>query len=83
MLIGASALVMVTFRAAFVGDQFWAKIASLLIATALGCFMVYAALFVAARALAATTDPIWHAVESPTSDPQDSADGFGSSGGEA
>jgi hypothetical protein len=81
-LVGVSALVMYTFRAAVIGDQFWAKIASLLIATAGGCFIVYAALFFVAGALAATTEPIWRAVGSSPSDREGSSDGSRSGGGE-
>lgn len=82
-LIGTSALVMVTFRAAFIGQQLWAKIASLLITTAGGCFIVYALLFFVARALAATADPIWRAVESSTGGREDPAGGSRSNAGEA
>ncbi len=58
LLIGVSALVMYTFRAAFVGNQLWAKIGSLLIATAVGCFVVYAALFLVANVFATATAPL-------------------------
>lgn len=67
-LIGVSAVAMYTFRAAFVTDQFWAKIGSLLIATAGGCFLVYAALFFVANLFSATTSPILDALDpSPAS----------------
>lgn len=62
-LIGVSALVMYTFRAALVTDQFWAKIGSLLIATVLGCFITYAALFFVANLFSATTAPLRNAWE--------------------
>lgn len=61
VLIGASAVVMYTFRAAVVDDRFWAKILALLIATASGCFFAYAGLFLLANLLTATTAPLRHA----------------------
>ena len=48
ILIGLCALVMYTFRAAIVDDQVWAKIGSLVIATALACLVAYGGLFVVA-----------------------------------
>ena len=66
-LIAASALVMYAYRAAFVGDQFWAKIAALLISTAIGCFVVYAVLFLVANLFTATTAPIRKALDTPSS----------------
>jgi hypothetical protein len=44
-LIGISALVMYIFRAALMDDVLWAKCASLVIMTAIGCFFSYALLF--------------------------------------
>jgi hypothetical protein len=62
-LIGVSALVMYTFRAAFVGDAFWAKIVSLLIVTCGGCFFAYATLFFLASLFTATTTPLQRSFE--------------------
>ena len=62
-LIGASAVVMYTYRAAFVDDQLWAKIASLVISIAGGCFLVYAALFFVANMFTTSTAPIRHALD--------------------
>lgn len=58
LLIGASALVMYIYRAAFVGDAFWAKIASLLITIVGGCFWTYAGFFLVANLFSATTSPL-------------------------
>ena len=62
-LIGVSALVMYTFRAAVVADQFWAKIVSLMIVICGGCFMAYAAMFFMASLFTATTAPLLRAFE--------------------
>ena len=68
-LIAVSAVAMYTFRAALVTGQFWAKIGSLLITTAGGCFIVYAALFFVANLFSATTVPILDALDpSPAPD---------------
>ncbi len=48
-MIAVSAVVMYTFRAAIVADQFWAKCAAPVIATILGCFVGYFVLFVVAN----------------------------------
>ena len=71
-VIGISALVMYTFRAAFVGDAFWAKIVSLLIVTSGGCFIAYAGLFFVANLFTATTTPLRRAFEPQQSEQQPS-----------
>ena len=58
MLIGVCAIGMYTMRAAAVYDLLWAKIASLLIATVIGCFVVYAILFCLANLFTASTAPL-------------------------
>ncbi len=58
LLIGSSALVMYVYRAAIVGDAFWAKIASLLITIVGGCFLAYAGFFLVANLFSATTSPL-------------------------
>ena len=73
-LIGVSALVMYIFREAVVGDQSWAKIVSLLIATCGGCFIAYAALFLLASLFTATTTPLLRAFEPLQNEPQASGD---------
>ena len=82
VLIAASAVVMYTYRSAFVADQFWAKIASLLITTVGGCFLVYAALFMIANLFTASTAPIRHVLESSPADQQRSPADSKSSAGE-
>lgn len=57
-LIGLSALVMVTFRAAFISGQMWAQIVSLLVVTIIGSFLAYAVLFFLANLFTATTAPL-------------------------
>lgn len=61
-LIALCAIGMYTFRAAIIGGQQWAKIASLLIATSLGCFFVYAGLFFVAYLFSTATSLTWNAV---------------------
>ncbi|MCG8652607.1 MAG: hypothetical protein MI861_22395, partial [Pirellulales bacterium] len=43
---------MMTLRSAFVSDAFWAKCASLVLGTALGCFVTYVVLFLVAHLFA-------------------------------
>ncbi len=52
---------MYTFRAAIVDDQQWAKVGSLLIATSLGCFLVYAGMFSVAYLFSTATGLTWRA----------------------
>jgi hypothetical protein len=47
-LIGISAVAMFVVRAAVVGDQLWAKCLSVVMATAVGCFIAYALMFLIA-----------------------------------
>lgn len=49
---------MYVYRAAFVGDAFWAKIASLLITIVGSCFLAYAGFFLVANLFSATTSPL-------------------------
>lgn len=58
ILIGVCAFGMYTLRTAIVQDQLWAKIASLVIATIIGCYVVYAILFFLANVFTATTAPL-------------------------
>ena len=76
VLIGASAVVMYIYRAAFVGDAFWAKIASLLITIAGGCFLAYAGCFLVANLFSATTSPLLNSLSS-----ENESDGIGGSTG--
>lgn len=57
-LIGLSAVAMYTFRAAVVANQVWAKIASLMMVTIIGCFTAYAFLFLVANLFNVTTMPL-------------------------
>lgn len=84
LLIGASALVMYIYRAAIVGDAFWAKIASLLITTVGGCFLAYACSFLVANLFSATTSPLLNSLppRSPTDSARDGSDGGPHSAGE-
>ena len=49
LLIAASAITMYIFREAFLGDRLWAMILSMLITTAMVCFVAYASLFIIAN----------------------------------
>lgn len=64
LLIGASAVVMYIYRAAFLGDAFWAKIASLLITVAGGCAISYVVLFLLANLFSATASSLFHGIPS-------------------
>ncbi len=64
LLIGASAVVMYIYRAAFVNGAFWAKIASLLITITGGCFLAYAGCFLVANLFSATTSPLLNSLSS-------------------
>ncbi len=66
-LIGVSALVMYTFRSAIVADQFWAKCASVVIATAIGCFIAYLLLFLLANLFSLATSVIFPSPSRSTS----------------
>ena len=59
-LIAVSALVMYTFRAALVGDELWAKCASAVIMTAIGCFLSYIVLFLIALPFASAASALAH-----------------------
>ena len=71
ILIGFSALIMVVFRSA-AGGTSWARIASLLIATIIGCFIVYTALFLIANLFSSTTAPIVRAMDPRSGDQKES-----------
>lgn len=58
VVIGFCALGMYTFRAAIVGDQLWAKCASLVIATVIVSFLFYFMVFLVASLFSATTEAI-------------------------
>jgi hypothetical protein len=73
-LIASSALVMVVFRAATDGSPA-ARIATLLITTVGGCFVVYACLFLIANIFSSTTAPIVQALESTSAPASTSASG--------
>jgi hypothetical protein len=61
-LIAVCAAAMVTFRAAVVSGDLWAKIATLLIATTIGCFIAYAALFLVAYLFSNATGLLWRSL---------------------
>ncbi|MFK8114159.1 MAG: hypothetical protein AB8B91_18300 [Rubripirellula sp.] len=64
----ASAIVMVVFRQAAVGDAAWAKILSMMIQTIFASFLAYGLLFLIANLFSATTDPIVRALDSSAAD---------------
>lgn len=63
-MIGVSALVMYTFRAAVVGEHLWAKCASTIIAIMIGSFIAYTMVFLVANIFSLATEAI---VEAPLS----------------
>ncbi len=67
-LIGVSAVVMYTLRAAVVTNHSWAKIVSLMMATTIGCFLAYAFLFLVANLFNVTTMPIRDAIAAAQGD---------------
>ena len=58
VLIGASAVVMVVFRSALVGEAYWTKIAALVFATTVACFAAYASLFLLANLFSVSMRPV-------------------------
>ena len=58
LLIGGCAVLMYIFRAATVGDAFWAKIVSLLITIVILSFVVYLCVFLVANLFTTTTSSL-------------------------
>ncbi len=57
-LIAVCAGGMFTFRAAIEGNQLWAKCASVVIATGVGCFIAYSLLFLLADLFSTAASPL-------------------------
>lgn len=64
-LIGVSAIVMFTFRSAFIGNQLWAKCAAAVISAGVGCFVVYFLLFLIANLFSSATATVVDGAVSP------------------
>ena len=75
LLIALCAAAMVAFRAAALSDNLWAEIATLMIATTIACFVLYAALFLVAYLFSNATGLLWRAIAGrSTSDARSQSD---------
>ena len=74
-LSGVCAVIMWLVRTMLVADSFWAKCVGAVLLTIIGCFVLYAALFLLAHLFTVVTSPLVDAIEkTATGKPDGSAE---------
>ncbi|MGB7342653.1 MAG: hypothetical protein WBD20_00420 [Pirellulaceae bacterium] len=73
-LMTVSALVILLIQSSAQSSAFWSKIVVLVLGTTVACFLVYALMFLLARVVAKTTEPIVHALEPSKTPPHVGSD---------
>ena len=67
------AMIMWLVRTMLVGDSFWAKCVGAVLLTTVGCFALYAALFLLAHLFTVVTSPLVDAIENTSSGNRDAS----------